>query len=67
MGGGQDIEFVKAIYQGDVVTVVRRLANHYRRPSGRFGELDFVVEVSDVTNQKGDLVMRISDTLIVKQ
>lgn len=67
MGGGQDIEFVRPVLQGDVVTVVRYLANHYKRPSSRFGELDFVVEESVITNQRGEIVMRISDTLIVKQ
>jgi acyl dehydratase len=67
MGGGQDIEFLKPVYQGDVVTVDRKVVNHYRRPSARFGELEFVVEESVVTNQKGEVVMRISDTLIVKQ
>ncbi|MER2535139.1 MAG: MaoC family dehydratase N-terminal domain-containing protein [Rhizobiaceae bacterium] len=67
MGGGQDIEFVRPVYQGDVVTVVRKAVNHYKRPSPRFGELDFVVEESVCTNQKGEVVMRISDTLIVKQ
>jgi len=67
MGGGQDIEFVRPVYQGDVVTVVRKVVNHYKRPSERFGELDFVVEESIVTNQKGEIVMKISDTLIAKQ
>lgn len=67
MGGGQDIEFVRPVYQGDVVTVVRKVVNHYRRPSDRFGLLDFIVEESTVTNQNGEVVMRISDTLIAKQ
>lgn len=67
MGGGQDIEFLAPVYQGDVVTVDRKLVNHYKRPSARFGELDFVVEESIVTNQDGVVVMKISDTLIVHQ
>lgn len=67
MGGGQDIDFVRPIYQGDEVRVVRRLANVYQRPSRRFDTLTFVVEESDIVNQHGELVMRISDTLIVKQ
>lgn len=67
MGGGQDIEFLAPVYHGDVVTVDRRLTNHYSRPSARFGKLEFVVEESVVTNQNGEVVMKISDTLIVKQ
>lgn len=67
MGGGQDIEFLSTIYVGDVVDVRRSLVGHARRPSNRFGELDFVVVESHVTNQDGVLVMRIVDTLIVAQ
>ena len=67
MGGGQDIEFLSTIYVGDVVEVRRSLAEHTRRPSNRFGELDLIVVESHVTNQDGVLVMRILDTLIVAQ
>lgn len=67
MGGGQDIEFLKPIRQGDVVEVTRTVVDHYHRPSARFGELEFVVVESHVVRQDGDLVMRIVDTLIVKQ
>jgi hypothetical protein len=41
--------------------------DHYFRPSARFGELEFVVVESQVVRQDGALVMRIVDTLIVKQ
>jgi acyl dehydratase len=67
MGGGQDIDFLSTIYVGDVVEIRRSLVEHTRRPSNRFGELDFVVVESHVTNQDGVLVMRILDTLIVAQ
>jgi acyl dehydratase len=67
MGGGQDIEFLAPIYVGDVVRVSRSLVDHYRRPSQRFGELDFVVVESQVVNQDGVHVMRILDTLVVGQ
>ncbi|MCW2526349.1 MAG: Acyl dehydratase [Pseudonocardiales bacterium] len=67
MGGGQEIDFLQTVYQGDTVTVTRTVVNHYRRPSRRFGELDFIVIESRVVNQDGDAVMRIVDTLIAKQ
>jgi acyl dehydratase len=67
MGGGQDIEILAPMYQGDTITVTRRTARAYRRPSNRFGELTFVVETSDGVNQSGQPVVRITDTLIVKQ
>jgi acyl dehydratase len=67
MGGGQDIEFLSPIYVGDVVEVKRSLVEHHRRPSNRFGSLDLVVVESEITNQDGVLVMRISDTLVVAQ
>jgi len=67
MGGGQDIEFLAPIYVGDVVEVSRSLVDHYRRPSRRYGELDFVVVESQVVNQDGVHVMRILDTLVVGQ
>jgi len=67
MGGGQDIEFLMPIRQGDLVEVTRTVVDHYHRPSARFGQLDFVVVESQVVRQDGALVMRILDTLIVKQ
>ena len=66
MGGGQDIEFLQPVYQGDVVEVVRTVVDHYARPSARFGELEFVVVESRVARPDGVLVMRIVDTFIVK-
>lgn len=67
MGGGQDLEFLGDVHQGDTITVTRRTARAYRRPSARFGELTFVVEESEGVNQDGKPVIRIRDTLIVKQ
>jgi acyl dehydratase len=67
MGGGQDIEFLAPVYQGDEVTMTRNVVDHYKRPSKRFGELDFIVMVSEGVNQDGVTVVRITDTLIAKQ
>lgn len=67
MGGGQDIDFLAPVYQGDVVTVTRRVVDFYKRPSARFGELNFIVMVSEGVNQDGTTVIRIRDTLIAKQ
>jgi acyl dehydratase len=67
MGGGQQVEFLGPIYIGDTVEVTRTLVEHYRRPSKRFGELDFLVIQSLIVNAQGVLVMRILDTLIADQ
>lgn len=67
MGGGQDIEFFEPMYQGDTFTARRTVINHYKKPSKQRGELDFIVMESIITNQKGQKVMRIVDTLIAKQ
>jgi acyl dehydratase len=66
MGGGQRVEFLGPVYQGDEVDVVRTLVEHYRRPSGRYGELTFVVVEVRVTGSDGTLLARILDTLVVR-
>lgn len=67
MGGGQEVDFLGPVHLGDTVRVTRTLTDHYRRPSRRYGELDFVVVESLVENQDGALVLRIVDTLVVRQ
>jgi acyl dehydratase len=67
LGGGQEVDFLAPVHLGDTLRVTRSLAEHYRRPSRRFGELDFVVVESLVVNQEDILVLRILDTLIVNQ
>ena len=67
MGGGQEIEFFEPLYQGDTFTARRTVINHYKKPSPKRGELDFIVMESIITNQKGQKVARIVDTLIAKQ
>jgi len=67
LGGGQEVDFLAPVHLGDILQVTRSLTDHYRRPSRRFGELEFVVVESLVVNQEGTLVMRIVDTLIVDQ
>lgn len=67
MGGGQEIEFLEPIYIGDEVTMTRNVVDFYKRPSKRFGELSFIVMVSEGVNQDGLKVVRITDTLIAQQ
>jgi acyl dehydratase len=67
LGGGQEVDFLAPVHLGDTLEVTRSLTDHYRRPSGRFGELEFVVVASLAVNQDGVPVLRIVDTLIVKQ
>jgi acyl dehydratase len=67
LGGGQEVDFLAPVHLGDVLEVTRTLADHYRRPSQRFGELEFVVVESRLVNQEGTLAVRIVDTLIVHQ
>ena len=67
LGGGQDVDFLAPVYLGDTLRVTRSLAGHYRRPSRRFGELEFVVVESLLVDQDDTLAVRIVDTLIVRQ
>jgi acyl dehydratase len=67
LGGGQEVDFLGPVHLGDTLEVTRSLADHYRRPSERFGELEFVVVESRAVNQDGTLVVRIVDTLVVRQ
>lgn len=67
MGGGQDLEIFAPVYQGDEITLKRRVVDFYKRPSKRFGELSFCVMETEGHNQDGVLVIRITDTLIAKQ
>lgn len=67
LGGGQEVDFLAPVHLGDTLRVTRSLAEHYRRPSRRFGELEFVVVESLVLNQEDALVLRILDTLVVNQ
>ena len=52
MGGGQDIDFLAPVHQGDAATVTRRVALiYYNGPQLGSGELDFIVMVSEGVNQ----------------
>ena len=67
LGGGQEVDFLAPVHLGDTLQVTRSLVDHYRRPSRRFGELEFVVMESLLVDQEGTLVVRIRDTLVVRQ
>ena len=67
LGGGQEVDFLAPVYLGDTLEVTRSLVDHYRRPSRQFGELEFVVMESLAVNQDGTPVVRILDTLVVRQ
>ena len=67
LGGGQEVDFLAPVHLGDTLQVTRSLLDHYRRPSRQFGELEFVVVESRVVNQEGTPVVRIVDTLVVRQ
>ena len=65
MGGGQEIDFIAPVYVGDSVTFVRTVHDIQHKQSRRFGELTFIIMDSVGSNQHGEEVMRIRDTLIV--
>jgi hydroxyacyl-ACP dehydratase HTD2-like protein with hotdog domain len=56
--GEQEYEFFKPIHEGDVLTARMRVADFYEKPGKRGGTMTFVVNETEFTNQRGEVVAR---------
>jgi acyl dehydratase len=61
--GGKECRFVKPIRPGDTITGVDRIAEVYEK-TGRSGNMIFIVRESAFTNQDGETVAVIRQSLI---
>jgi hydroxyacyl-ACP dehydratase HTD2-like protein with hotdog domain len=61
--GGKECQFVKPIRPGDRITGVDRIAEVYEK-TGRSGNMIFIVRESEFTNQDGETVAVIRQSLI---
>lgn len=65
MWGGVEIEFLKPVHPGDVLTQNTKLVDIYQR-EGRSGPLVFTVTETSYTNQRGELVALERNTFIAR-
>jgi N-terminal half of MaoC dehydratase len=63
LNGGMSAQYGVRMRPGDVITSVRRLGGYTERP-GRLGLMLFTTFVDEWTNQRGELVKRMSLSLI---
>ena len=61
--GGKECRFVNPIRPGDTITGVDRIAEVYEK-TGRSGNMIFIVRESEFTNQAGDTVAVVRQSLI---
>lgn len=61
--GGKECRFIKPIRPGDSITRVDRIAEVYEK-TGRSGSMIFIVRESEFTNQDGETVAVIRQSLI---
>lgn len=62
--GGVEYEYVKPIHAGDVLTAQTRIADVYKKPGRRGGEMTFAVHETEFKNQRGEVVLYVRSTLI---
>jgi len=62
--GGQEFEYVKPIYAGDVLTATARIAEVFKKPGKRGGEMTFAVLETEYKNQKAEVVLYARSTVI---
>ena len=65
MAGGVEVEFLRPLRPGDVLTFKTRLADIYER-EGRTGRLVFTVNEATYTNQMGEVVVIERTTTIAR-
>ena len=65
MAGGVDFESLKPIFPGDWLIAIRTLTNIYEK-KGRSGDLIFYEVLMEITNDKGDLVIRDRRTTLMR-
>ena len=62
--GGQEFEYVRPIHAGDVLTAQGRVADVYKKPGKRGGEMTFAVFETEFRNQRGEVVLYSRSTII---
>jgi acyl dehydratase len=62
--GGQEFEYRKPVYAGDRLTATGRVADVYKKPGKRGGEMTFAVLETEYKNQNGEVVLVARSTLI---
>jgi acyl dehydratase len=62
--GEQDFEYLKPIRPGDVLTTRSRTKDVFEKPGRRGGKMLFVVGETEFTNQRGEVVAYMRNTLI---
>ena len=61
--GGKECRFYKPVRAGDTITGVDRIAEVYEK-TGRSGNMIFIVRESELTNQHGEIVAVVRQSLI---
>lgn len=61
--GEQAFDYFEPIYSGDVITLSPRISDIYDKKNGK---MEFFVLSTDATNQRGELCVRMRNTLVVR-
>jgi acyl dehydratase len=61
--GEQHFTYFKPIYAGDTITLTTRVTDMYDKKGGA---LDFIVQETEATNQKGEVVGATRSTIVVR-
>ena len=62
--GEQELEFLQPIRVGDVLTAVTQIKDMYEKPGKRGGTMTFLVNETEFTNQRGEVVARLRNVTI---
>ena len=62
--GSQEFEFVRPIRVGDQLTAQGKIADVYKKPGKRGGEMTFVVMETEYKNQHGEVALYSRSTII---
>lgn len=62
--GGQEFEYVKPVHAGDVLTATAKVADLFKKPGKRGGEMTFAVLETEYKNQRGEVVLLARSTII---
>lgn len=62
--GGQEFEYVKPVHAGDVLTATAKVADVFKKPGKRGGEMTFAVLETEYKNQRGEVVLLARSTII---
>ncbi|MGH7819878.1 MAG: FAS1-like dehydratase domain-containing protein [Candidatus Binatia bacterium] len=62
--GSQEFEYVRPVHAGDRLTAQGRIADVYKKPGKRGGEMTFVVLETEYKNQRGEVALYSRSTII---